>query len=80
MALVQAGVDAVALLGTHLSPEVIRQIENCNYLKVYMALDYDALGKSIENLQKLKNANVIALDKDVKDMNETERMELVNSL
>jgi hypothetical protein len=73
MAIVDLGVDAVALLGTNLSDEVVTQIDTTDYKRVYVALDYDALTKCIENSKKIKNATVIRLEKDVKDMSLEER-------
>lgn len=80
MALVDLGIDAIALLGTNMAPETLQQLSEAFYDKVYIALDYDAFAKSVELIPKLKNANVLALDKDVKDMSLEERKALIAKL
>lgn len=75
-AITALGIDAVALLGTNLSDAVIEQIYECGYAKVFIALDYDALSKCIENSMKIENCIVVNLEKDIKDMTKEERQQL----
>lgn len=77
IAVMQFGIDAVALLGTNLSPETITQIQASNYTEVIVALDADAFVKCIENAQKLQQSKVLQLEKDIKDMNFKERKQLL---
>jgi hypothetical protein len=66
----QSGVDACALLGTHITDEMAEDINNKQYDRVWVALDKDALatGTAIAVGGKLRNAKLMTLQKDFKDM------------
>ena len=68
----------VALMGTSLLDEHIEVVKQ--FKKVYVALDKDAIHKAILLIRKLRNyvpTKLIVLNKDLKDMNEGERNELI---
>lgn len=80
----QGGVDAVALLGTELTPVKIREIIKQNYKRVVLVLDADMLVKSIEYVTTLRkripNIVMLGINKDVKDMSSVEFTAFVNEV
>ena len=65
-------------MGTSLLDEHIEIVKQ--FKKVYVALDKDATSKAILMVRKLRNyvpTKLIVLNKDLKDMNEGERNELI---
>ena len=70
------GFPAVALLGTHLNEAKIDYLINQGIIWLTLALDPDATGKSIQlSRQWTLIDQIIALDKDYKDMSHEERAE-----
>lgn len=82
MRLWQEGVSAVALLGTHINHE--RAVELSSVTRnVVIALDKDATNKAIAHAAQFRyalDAKVVALTKDVKDLDEKELKELLNDI
>lgn len=75
--------NAVALLGTYLSPEMCDELIACSMAKYYLALDKDAFNKSIEYAFKYKNKitlETVSLTKDIKNLSEPELADLVEEL
>ncbi len=66
----QTGFDACALLGTHLTDEVIEDINSHGYRRVWIALDKDAVVKAAEIVaaKKLYNTRLLPLEQDFKNM------------
>ena len=65
-----AGYDAVAILGTSLSPDRVEEIRDFfgyGYLDVRLALDRDAFGKATKAAIKHPWLRPVLLDKDLKD-------------
>lgn len=73
------GIDALALLGTHITDECAEQINNQKYKRVVVALDNDATSKatSIVVSGTLNNSHLLILPKDIKDMSLEERATLL---
>lgn len=83
----QGGINAVALLGTHLNEqrvaEIAKLVRHYPHLKPKLALDYDAFGKAIgysREFRHLLRLEVVKLTKDIKDLNEDEFNELSRRL
>ena len=74
MSLNDLGVDAVALLGTHISEETATMINREFYKTVYLSLDVDAFAKAVKSHTLLQNCKLAALPKDIKDMSVKERI------
>lgn len=74
----QEGLDAAALLGTHITQSMIDDINSVNYKTVLIALDNDAIGTatSIVAEGRIKNAKLLPLRKDIKNMTIEERRNL----
>lgn len=72
---------SVALLGTNLSSEKVREIKEGNYKAVYLVLDGDAIVQAIDLQQAyrevLPNLRVLHISKDIKNMNEKELREFL---
>lgn len=69
MKIVEAGGNAIALLGTTLSKELIKHLEQY-YSRVYVALDPDAVNKQRKIVKQLKmgiHAEDVFLEQDPKD-------------
>jgi DNA primase len=69
--------DAVALLGTGLNADKVREIQQvAQHLPVYIALDADATSQAFVLARKWGSAfmscRVVVLDKDIKDMSDDE--------
>ena len=70
----------VALLGTNLLDEHIRQLSN--YQKIFVALDKDATDKALDMVKILCRkvpTRLMVLDRDLKNMTNEERDELIRS-
>jgi DNA primase len=81
MRLWQYGLTAVALLGTHISHERAVEIKSVSD-DVFLALDKDATAKSIgyaSTFRYVLNTKVVALSKDVKDMDSNELSNLLKT-
>lgn len=75
--------NAVALLGTHLSPEMCDELLATGSQRYYLALDKDAFNKSIEFAFKYKNKitlEPVALQKDIKNLTEPGLADLIEEL
>lgn len=73
--------NAVALLGTHLSDDRAAEIKRYARGNVYLALDADAWAKAVGYAKKYRSylgLRLIRLAKDIKDMSEEELQELLN--
>lgn len=83
MRLWQEGLSAVALLGTHLNHSRVVEIGSvAGHAPVLLALDRDATNKSVEYAATFRyalNLRVVALTKDIKDMNAEELNEVIRS-
>lgn len=81
-ALVQFGIDACALLGTHVTDEIAADINNKQYKRVWVALDKDALatGTAIAVGGRLRNSLLLPLERDFKDMRENEVLEVLETI
>jgi DNA primase len=70
--------DTMALLGTNLSEAKVNEIveHGAHYENIWLCLDNDATGESIKLVLKwrdwLKTLRVRGLEKDIKDMTDTE--------
>lgn len=74
------GIDAAALLGTHLSQDKADDINSVGYDQVLIALDKDALATAISlaaEAKLLKNASILPLEKDFKNMDLDERKAII---
>lgn len=74
---------SVALLGTHLNEERVREIRNSGLSPVYLALDNDAFAKAVGYRIKYRgtlNPIVIKLEKDLKDESDQGLSDLFASL
>jgi hypothetical protein len=73
------GIDAVALLGTHITEDALEQINAQQYGTVLIALDNDALSVAtrIATSGTIRNAQLLSLDKDIKDMSLEQRTTLL---
>lgn len=74
----QEGLDAAALLGTHITDSMVEDINSINYDTVLIALDNDAISTATEIVAKgkIKNARLLPLSKDIKNMTIAERRTL----
>ena len=54
------GLEAISILGSHITPLQLEQLKHSNITKVIVALDNDAIGKeaSIKLLEELKELNI----------------------
>lgn len=78
----QAGISAVALLGTHLNEERVNEIAKVArqypHLRVKLVLDYDAFGLACEYVRDYRHLikmEVIKITTDVKDMTDEQLQE-----
>jgi hypothetical protein len=80
--LAQAGVGAVALVGTHASDDCVDEmVEVAKGRPIFLALDKDAVGKSFAILDRLSlraRAFVALLPVDIKDMTHGELVSWLN--
>lgn len=74
MALNDLGIDAVALLGTHISEYTASMINKEFYDFVYLSLDADAFAKAVKSNTMIQNCKLAALPKDIKNMSMEERI------
>lgn len=75
--------NAVALLGTHLSKDNVDELKSWGLNKYYLALDKDALSKAINYSQQYKNKlklEVVSLERDIKNMSTFEFSDFINTL
>lgn len=74
----QEGLDAAALLGTHITDSMIEDINSVNYKTVLLALDNDAIATATKIVAegRIKNAKLLPLQKDIKNMTPEERRTL----
>lgn len=73
----QLGMPSIALLGTHISDKLLKDILDYDpSAEIFLALDNDATAKAVGYKQKFggmfRNFRVIPLSKDIKDMTEDE--------
>lgn len=73
---------SLALLGTNFSDAKVDEVLAEGYKYVYLCLDNDATWEAIRLVlhcqKKLKNLRVKGLEKDIKEMNETEFAAFIN--
>lgn len=83
MRLWQRGVSAVALLGTHLNEEMVSEIRKTKFKSVVIALDNDAIAKSVQFVIKFRSylpMLLLPISKDIKDQTERELTTTLSSL
>lgn len=78
----QEGLKSVALLGTHMSDTLVKDILDYSpYAKVFLALDEDATAKAVQYRRCygaiFRNFIIVPLDKDIKDMTNSELTRLI---
>lgn len=75
-------INTVPLLGTHLSNEAVDELRELEFKTVYLALDKDAFGKSIDLVYRYKAKlplQVVLLTKDIKNMTEAEFIDFIEN-